>query len=69
MKDILAQWKDIYRDIEKKSGGEYAVKIMNKKIIKSQDFDLAIKERNYMCLTLHAINHIKITNEKSNKAS
>ena len=43
----------VKRCIEKKSGEEYAVKIMNKNKIKPQDLDLVIKERNYLCLIKH----------------
>ena len=39
--------------IEKLSGKEYAVKIMNKNKIKEKDFQLVIQERNYMSLIKH----------------
>ena len=39
--------------IEKATGKEYAVKIMNKKNIKEKDFQLVIHERNYMSLIKH----------------
>jgi len=43
----------VKRCIEKKSGEEYAVKIMYKNKIKPQDLDLVFKERNYLCLIKH----------------
>ena len=43
----------VKRCIEKKTGEEYAVKIMQKNKIKPQDLDLVIKERNYLCLVKH----------------
>lgn len=43
----------VKRCIEKKTGEEYAVKIMYKNKIKPQDLDLVIKERNYLCLIKH----------------
>ena len=39
--------------IEKSSGKEYAVKIMNKSKIKDKDLKYLIQERNYMCLIKH----------------
>ena len=39
--------------IEKNSGKEYAVKIMNKNKIKENDLNFLIQERNYMCLVKH----------------
>ena len=39
--------------IEKSSGKEYAVKIMNKNKIKEKDLYFLIQERNYMCLIKH----------------
>ena len=39
--------------IEKETGKEYAVKIMNKKKIKEKDFQLVIQERNFMSLIKH----------------
>ncbi len=39
--------------IEKSSGKEYAVKIMNKNKIKESDLSFLIQERNYMCLIKH----------------
>ena len=39
--------------IEKSSGKEYAVKIMNKNKIKDRDLNFLIQERNYMCLIKH----------------
>jgi tRNA A-37 threonylcarbamoyl transferase component Bud32 len=39
--------------IEKSSGKEYAVKIMNKNKIKEKDLNFLIQERNYMCLIKH----------------
>ena len=39
--------------IEKKTGKEYAVKIMNKNKIKEKDLYFLIQERNYMCLVKH----------------
>ena len=39
--------------IEKSTGKEYAVKIMNKTKIKEKDFQLVIKERNFMSLIKH----------------
>ena len=39
--------------VEKQSGKEYAVKIMNKNKIKEKDLYLLIQERNYMCLIKH----------------
>ena len=39
--------------IEKSTGKEYAVKIMNKNKIKEKDLNFLIQERNYMCLVKH----------------
>ena len=39
--------------IEKATGKEYAVKIMNKNKLKEKDFQLVIQERNYMSLIKH----------------
>jgi tRNA A-37 threonylcarbamoyl transferase component Bud32 len=39
--------------IEKSTGKEYAVKIMNKNKIKEKDLNFLIQERNYMCLIKH----------------
>ena len=39
--------------VEKSTGKEYAVKIMNKTKIKEKDFQLVIQERNYMSLIKH----------------
>lgn len=39
--------------IEKQTGKEYAVKIMNKNKIKDKDYDLVIQERNYLSLVKH----------------
>ena len=39
--------------IEKSTGKEYAVKIMNKSKLKEKDFQLVIQERNYMSLIKH----------------
>ena len=41
------------RCIEKSTGKEYAVKIMNKNKIKKQDLQFLIQERNYMVLIKH----------------
>ena len=43
----------VKRCIEKSTGKEYAVKIMNKNKIKKQDLQFLIQERNYMVLIKH----------------
>ena len=43
----------VKRCIEKSTGKEYAVKIMNKNKIKERDLNFLIQERNYMCLIKH----------------
>jgi tRNA A-37 threonylcarbamoyl transferase component Bud32 len=48
--------------IEKETGKEYAVKIINKKKLKEKDFDLIIKERNFMSLIKHP-NIVSIIND------
>ena len=44
---------EVKKCIEKKSGKEYAVKIITKKFIKKKNLDLIIREKNYMKLIKH----------------